>query len=119
MNKEKEEVKKSHSMKVQVAERILENEVYDKEENWGVRFRTFHALDDFGFEIGRVTCAFKPVEEIGIQNGIYNSAFAFCSPNDLYSKKVGQALAFGRLASPRGTNRFPQVSSKGFGCKSR
>ena len=95
---------KYHSMNQKVAEQILETVYYGRNENGCVRFRTFHALDQNNYEVGRITCAFKPVGDNF--KGTYESGYAFCSPHDTYSKKVGQALALGRLISPRRTKTF-------------
>ncbi len=78
----------------------------------GIRLRTFHALEKFEFEVTPeykelVEASFKPftttelgkisaaVKKIGEKE--YLVALSFCSPKDIFNRKVGHAIAIGRL----------------------
>lgn len=76
----------------------------------GIRFRTFHVLKWDGYdmiETGKVSVAVIKNRELDFTAGL-----AFCSPNDSYSRKVGHALAAGRLDSKKAVSfSIPEKAS--------
>jgi hypothetical protein len=78
----------------------------------GIKLRTFHALERFEFtpepkyaqligdnfipftttELGKISVAIKK-----LGNKTYQAALSFCSPKDTFNRKVGHAIAVGRL----------------------